>query len=246
MHNFIKGFVVVALLALVQTGAVNAQSRSTSLSAAAARDGYSVAWLLPERAVRLYKPGLIIVLRPGATMYEVNDRVEFADAAPQYANGDLIISGSLAARLARLSSYAAVPRQGAVQGMRSMPAPVAAAGPITLDVQPQAGSEAINVSGRAPSSAPVMITLLATISRDLPSVVVSRQEVLPDSAGAFQAVISTGPDYLRDTFLRVLATSAGATPASKTIVLGAPNAGVTVPFDTWPQDICPNGCHTSR
>lgn len=207
----------------------HAQSARVSLTSTAARSAYTLQWLLPERAVSLYRPGLVILIRPGEREYDVNNRVEFADAPPAYVNGDLLITTSLAARLKRLASLAYVP--AATGGVRSLAAPVSASGPITIDARQLAGSEALSINGRAPSGTPVTLTLLATISPDLPTVVVSRHDVQPDASGQFAAVISISPDYLRGSILRVVATSAGATPASTTVTVGAPNAGVTVPFD---------------
>jgi hypothetical protein len=110
-----------------------------------------------------------------------------------------------------------------------------------VDVHQTAGSEALTVSGHASAGTPVTITLLATISPDLPTVVVSRHDVQPDANGQFQAVIPTAPDYLRGSLLRVVATSAGSVPASATAIVGQPNAGVTVPFDKpyCPNTLCP-------
>ncbi len=241
MHKPFLAFVLAAIGIIVVGSNAQAQPTNTSLTAVANHNGYNVQWLLTDRAVRLYRPGLVIVIRPGATMYEVNNRVEFTDAAPRYINGDLLVSTSLAARLSHLALAAAAATYGRPStAVSSVETPsVAASGPITLEARPELGSEAIHVSGHAPSSAPVTITLLATISPDLPTVVVSRQDVQPDTNGQFQATITTAPDYLRGSILRVLATSsAGATPASATLTLGAPNAGVTAPFDA-PQ--CPNG-----
>jgi hypothetical protein len=237
MSKSILALVLAALVTAVVGSNAQAQTTSNSLAAVANHDGYNVQWLLPERSVRLYRPGLVIVIRPGATMYEVNNRVEFTDAAPRYVNGDMLVSSSLAARLARLASIVAA-SQTPTRQVRFAQAPAMAGGAITLDVHPQIGSESIAVSGHAPSTAPVTITLLATISPDLPTVVVSRHDVQPDSSGQFQATISIAPDYIRNTTLRVLATSAaGTTPASAAITVGAPNQGVTVPFD---QPYCPN------
>jgi hypothetical protein len=234
---------VFTALAVLAAGSVQAQTASDSLSAVAARDGYNLQWLLPERSIRLYRPGLVIVIRPGVTQYEVNERVEFADTPPRYVNGDMLISASLAARLNRLASIAAASQRPA-QEVRFAQAFPAANGPITLEVRTQQGDEAIAVSGHAPSAAPVTITLLATISPDLPTVVVSRHDVQPDANGQFQATIPIASDYVRNSTLRVLATStAGATPASATITVGAPNAGVTVESD---KPYCPNtnpACH---
>ena len=241
MSKSIMAIVLAVMLALVVGSNARAQATDNSLSAVAGHSGYNMQWLLPERSVRLYRPGVVIVLRPGATMYYVNNRVEFTDAAPRYVNGDLLVSSALAARLARLAAIASASTESGMQP-RFAPAPVTAGGPITLSVRPQPGVDALAVSGRAPSGAPVTITLLATISSDLPTVVLSRHDVQPDSSGQFQAIIPTASDYLRGTIIRVLATSvAGTTPASATVTLDAPNAGVTVPFDKpyCPNTLCP-------
>lgn len=241
MSKSIAAIVFVLGLALIVGSNARAQNTGNSLTAVAGRSGYNVQWLLPERSIRLYRPGLVVVIRPGATMYEVNDRVEFTDVAPRYVNGDMLISSMLAARLGRLAQMAAASTAAGRQ-TRYAPMPVMVSGPISLDVRPQLGSEAIAVSGHAPSGAPVTITLLATISADLPTVVLSRHDVQPDANGQFSAIIPTAPDYLRGSIIRVLATSfAGATPASATITVDAPNAGVTVPFDKpyCPNTLCP-------
>lgn len=240
MYKFIPA--IAALIGTIALGEnAQAQSRSVSLTALAARSSYNLQWLLPERAVRLYRPGLVIVIRPGEREYDVNDRVEFADTAPAYVNGDLLVSSTFAARLSRLASVTAVRNRAFIIGIHSADAPAAAGGPISVDVRQAAGSDALSVSGRASAGAPVTITLLATISPDLPTVVVSRHDVQSDANGQFQAVIPTAPDYLRGSILRVVATSAGSVPASATVLVGAPNAGVTVPFDKpyCPNTLCP-------
>jgi hypothetical protein len=237
MSKSIMALVLAVLVTVVVGSNAQAQSTGNSLAAIANHDGYNLQWLLPERSVRLYRPGVVIVIRPGAILYEVNNRVEFTDAAPRYVNGDLLVSSSLAARLARLASIAAA-SQLPPRGVRFAQTPAMASGPITMDVRAQQGSEAISVSGHAPSAVPVTITLLATISPDIPTIVVSRHDVQPDATGQFQAIISIASDYFRNSTLRVLATSsAGATPASATITVGAPNEGITVRSD---QPYCPN------
>lgn len=240
MHKSVIAFAMTALFALfalVAMPGVAAQQGSVSLTTVASRNGYTLHWLLPERSVSLARPGLAIVVRPGALMYEVNDHVEFTDTPPQYRGGELYVSSSLAARLGRLATIAARAEQPASVG-RLAPSEAAASGAITMDVRQQPGSEAISVSGHAPSQAPVTVTLLATISADIPTVVVSRQNVQPDANGNFQAVVTVAPDYFRGSFLRVLATSVtGVTPASAQITVGPPNAGVTVPAEQTPQPV---------
>jgi hypothetical protein len=239
MYKSTMAFVLAALVSTVVGSNAQAQTTRYSLVAVAGHNGYNLQWLLAERSVRLYRTGLVIVIRPGATMYEVNNRVEFADAAPQYVNGDLLVTPSLAARLVKLASLAS-----AASASRQTFAPVSSnqtpptvSGPIVLQARSEQGDEAINVSGHAPSAAPVTITLLATISPDIPTLVVSRHDVQPDANGQFQATIPIASDYFRDSVLRVLATSGAATPASTTVLVQAPNAGVTVPSD---KPYCPN------
>jgi hypothetical protein len=230
----------LALFALSATRGLSAPGATLSLDATAARDGYVLHWLLPTRSVGLFRPGLAIVLRPGVTMYDVNNRVEFADIPPVYVNGDMRISHALASRLAKLASMAASARNRTAYARSAMTAPNAQAagtGPMTVSAQWQPGSEALSVTGHAPSSAPVTITLLATISSDLPTVVVSRQDTIPDVNGNFQTQLPIAPAYERGMLLRVLATSAaGSAPASAPIIVGPPNAGETVPLESQPQD----------
>lgn len=242
MLKSILGLVLAVLVAVVAGSNADAQSTDVSLAAIASHNGYNLQWLLPERSVRLYRPGLVIVIRPGEVLYNVNNRVEYTDAAPRYVNGDLLVSSAFAARLARLASIAASSQMSSHEVRFAQTIPMSSGGAITMDVHAQQGSEAIAVNGHAPSSAPVTITLLATISPDLPTIVVSRHDVQPDSNGQFQATISVAPDYVRDSILRVVATSTyGTTPASATIMIAAPNAGVTVPFDKpyCPNSLCP-------
>ena len=106
---------------------------------------------------------------------------------------------------------------------------------VSLTAQPIAGSEAISVSGNAPSGSPVTITLLATISQDVPTIVVSRHVVLPDSSGRFQDRIPIAAAYERGTLLRVFAASAGQASASAQLVVGPPNGGVVVPLEQEPS-----------
>jgi hypothetical protein len=240
MYKFIPAFALALLGTIAVGGNAQAQPSRVSLTAVAARSAYDLQWLFPEQSVRLYRPGLVIVIRPGIREYDVNDRIEFADAAPAYVNGDLLITRSLGARLAHLALLAGEQYVGNA-GLKSSAEQITAGGAITIDVHPQTGGEALNVSGHATSGAPVTLTLLATISPDLPTVVVSRHDVQPDANGQFAAVISIAPDFLRGSRLRVVATSAGSTPASATVTVGAPNAGVTVPFDKpyCPNTLCP-------
>ena len=112
---------------------------------------------------------------------------------------------------------------------------VANAQGLSLTAQPIAGSEAISVSGNAPPGSPVTITLLATISQDIPTIVVSRHVVLPDSSGNYQVRIPVAAAYERGTLLRVFAASAGQTSGAVQLVVGPPNGGVAVPLEQEPS-----------
>lgn len=112
---------------------------------------------------------------------------------------------------------------------------VAHAQGVSLTAQPAAGSEAISVSGTAPPGSPVTVTLLATISQDIPTIVVSRNVVLPDSSGNYQARIPIAAAYERGTILRVFATSGGQTSAAVQLTVGPPNGGVAVPLEQEPS-----------
>jgi hypothetical protein len=237
MYKSITAVVFALLFCCTWAGA---QQNGDSLFTAAARDGYVVQWLLPDRSVSLTRPGMAIIVRPGEVMYSVNNHVEFTDIPPRYVNGDLLVSSTLVARLARLARFAAAaqprPRMETAPGM-AVSTETPASGPITIDVRPQTGSEAIAVSGHAPSNAPVTITLLATFSTDVPTVVVSRHDVQPDVSGNFAASIPIAAAFARGTLLRIVAASvAGTTPASAQLVVGVPNAGVIVPLEQQPDN----------
>lgn len=237
MYKFIPA-IVLSVFGTIALGAnAQAQTTSVSLTKTATTNKYTLQWLFPGRSIQLYRPGVVIVIRPGDREYDVNNRVEFSDAPPTYVNGDLLISTALAARLQRLAAIAAVPAASSEVRFTEA-APVTSSGALAMDVRPDQGTEALIITGRAPTAAPITITLLATISPDLPTVLVSRHDVQPGANGQFQAVISNAPDYLRGSLLQVVATSAGATPASVTVTLGAPNSNVAVPFD---KPFCQNG-----
>jgi hypothetical protein len=234
MHKSRTAILLTFFLAIALFQNAPAQSSGRSISALAARDGYTVQWLLPERSVTLLRPGMAILVMPGERMYFVNNHVEFSDRTPVYNNGDLIVSPTFAARIARLASAAAAAERLAYQAPAgpqiAVEPPVT--GPITMNVRPIQGRPAVVVNGHAPSSAPVTVTLLATYSIYMPTVIVSRHDVQPDVNGNFQAEITLAPEYVPNTILRVVATSAaGTTPASAQLITGDPNAGVIVPLE---------------
>lgn len=107
---------------------------------------------------------------------------------------------------------------------------------LSLEVQQHPGAEALDVNGTAPRNAPVTITLLATVSSDVPTIVVSRQDVVTDVNGRFGAIIPIASAYERGTILKIVATSLpGVASAAAQFIINAPNAGVTVPLEQTPH-----------
>lgn len=231
MHRQVSIFSLLAFCAAFT--ALPARAQSVSLTAIAAQNGYVFRWLSTERSVSLFQPGLVVVLRPGETLYEVNDHVEYADVAPKAVQGDLLVSPSLASRLGRLAAQVKPRYTPFSQAYHAT-----GSGRFDLEARPADGTAAIVVNGQAPSSAPVTVTLMADISADLPTIVVSRHDVQPDAQGRFGAILPLAPDFARGTVLRVVATSvSGGTPAEAKVVIGRPNAGIAPTFwDEFPKD----------
>jgi hypothetical protein len=191
----------------------------------------------------------VLVIRPGDYVYEVNDRVEVTATLPQYVSNDIYVSKKLAdhiislarqAQLAESEKEAQLARLAAAEANQARTETIVgeAHGTIVLNATQLKGAEALLVTGEAPPSVPVMITLLATFSENLPNVLISRQTLTVDPDGKFQAIVPIGPDYMRDTFIHVLATSLpGVVPASAQLLVQAPNAGLKVPIEAFPGGI---------
>jgi hypothetical protein len=213
------------------------------LSHVAAELGYTYAWLGPENAVALTRPGVVILVRPGENFVEVNDRTEMTESAPRAERGELYVTPALANQIRRISGNA--PVRPHASGVSSAPVPRGAvvaqrstSGVISLDARPLAGSEALLISGSGPAAVPLTITLLATVSSDVPTAVVSRTDIVAGADGRFQTAIPIAPDYVRGSILTVTATAAnGASSRGVNVVVGPPNGGVTVPIETLPKSV---------
>jgi Copper amine oxidase N-terminal domain len=226
--------IAVAVLALgLPALPAGAQSREP-LATVAAHSGYTYQWSPDNAAVVLSRPGIVVVLRPGSQVYEVNDHDEIANAAPSYSRGDLFVTTSLARHLQALSRRFS---PAAVHGAETISSVDADAhGSITMEARQLQGAEAISVAGSAPAGVPVTITLLAVLSSDLPTAVVSRNDVVADANGRYEVIIPIASAYERGTLLRVVATSSpGVTAAQTQLVVQAPNTGVTVPLEQLPH-----------
>jgi hypothetical protein len=232
-----------ALVLMFSVLPVSAAEQEVSLSHVAAISHLTYTWLGAERAVTLSGPGLVLLVRPGESLYEVNDRVESASAPARYAGNDIYVPASLAAHIEQLARHAqllstSVLTEQQVFERASSSTAATVHGSITLDVHPLQGAAALLVTGSAPPSAPVMLTLLAQFSSDLPNVVISRHDIQTEPDGRFQAIVPTGPDYTPDSFLRVIATSVpGVEEATAQVTIGSPNAGLLVPWERQPGGI---------
>ncbi|MBV8066353.1 MAG: hypothetical protein JO113_00140 [Candidatus Eremiobacteraeota bacterium] len=200
-------------------------------------------WLTAASAVQLTGPGIVVIVRPGDNLYEINDRVESTTTAPRYASNDIYVSAGLATRIEQYARKAWLAFNNAIAARERMEAEAQTSlaelhGTIVMNVQPLKGAEALLVTGTAPPLAPVRVTLLATLSSDLPNVLVGRHDLAADPDGKFQAIIPIGPDYIRNSYLNVLATSGpGVTPANAQILIGPPNPELKVPWETFPGGI---------
>ena len=228
----------LALALIALPCAVPAAQPDLSLAKVARASGLTYSWLGVQRSVSLTRQGLVIVVRPGAHEFEVNDRVESTADAPRYAGGDLLVSPAMARRIEALAR-ASAPRIAASQPVVTEPVPrgTPLTGSISLQAHPLAGREAVVVEGQAPPAAPVTITLLATISSDIPTVLLTRRELRADSDGRFRAIMPIAADYVRGSILTVRATSVPNVASAETqLLVGAPNEGVSVPAEQLPPD----------
>lgn len=225
-----RDLVLTTALILLFPALAAAQS-AVPLERVASQAGYTYTWSPEGGSVILSRPGIVVDLRAGEHVYQVNNHLEVTREAPRYAHGDLLVSPRLAAHLEALAVRTASRRARPIAALSSNNRSVH--GSLSLEARQLQGAEAISVEGQAPAGAPVTITLLAIVSDDVPTIVVSRNDVVTDVNGRFGAVVPIAPAYERGTLFRVVATSSsGVSPASAQIVLGAPNQGVTVPLES--------------
>jgi len=187
----------------------------------------------------------VLVIRPGDNLYEVDDRVEVTAVTPRYISNDIYVSRKLANHINQLAwqaqRLASIQEAQAASIVNAMLQQVNAPelhGTIVLNVTQLQGAEALLVTGTAPPSAPVRITLLATLSSDVPNVLLSRHDLTAGPDGKFQAIVPIAPDYMRDSFIHVLATSSpGVTSASSQLLIHSANFGINVPVEAYPGGI---------
>jgi hypothetical protein len=249
MRPFRQVVILLLFTLLAARGALAAGTPEVPLASVARSAHLDYEWLAVSRAIQLSGPGIVLVIRPGDYLYDVNDRVEVTAVAPHFFSNDIYVSKKLAdhiislarqAQAAASAQEAQLAREAAVEANAARTETIVgeAHGIIVLHATQLKGAEALLITGNAPPSIPVMITLLATFSSEVPNVLLSRQTITAGADGAFQAIVPIGPNYMRDTFIHVLATSLpGVISASAQLLVQEPNQGVNVPAMAMPGGI---------
>lgn len=229
MRRFGATLVAMALLAAPATA-----HTGTPLMRVAQAAGYVYTWSASASEVTLSRPGLTIVLRPGNRRYEINERVAYASEAPVYENGDLAVSADVVNELRALAG--ATPVSRAMEGARPGSTILAQqSGKLTISARSAVGRAAIVVDGTAPGPFPVTLTLVGTMSQDIPDVVISRVTLATD--GTFHATLAVAPSLPRGSVVTVNATSLpGVAPASARITVGPPHPDINTDLDHLPKD----------
>ncbi len=125
--------------------------------------------------------------------------------------------------------------------MTFMTAPVAAqaaTNAIVLHVSRHPGAAASDVAGTAPPFAPIVVTLRALISIDLPIVYVREARVEADASGRFSLTLADSPvTFLPVTFQLTATTSVpGVAPATARIAATPPTPDFRSPVDEIPPE----------
>jgi hypothetical protein len=240
LKRLATGAAILAALLAVAPPAM--AGHETPLAKVAADLGFQYSYLGPEDAVALTKAGVTVVIRPGESLFDVNDRTESIDGSPpRFSHSDIYISDALLRRLRQISAhYGSLAADREITVTTAAPSGYGAiSGAISgLTLVQVPGSQEVSVGGKAPANAPVTLTLIETISLEVPDVVLSRHEVLADVDGTFKTDISIAPGYYRGGILTLVASSvAGVSPAKAHLVMKAPNGTVSIPNDQVPRSI---------
>jgi hypothetical protein len=213
----------------------------TPLVKVASELGFIYGYLGPEDAVSLSRPGVTIVIRPGERLFDVNDRTESMDGpAPHFYNSDVFVSDEMFNRLRRIAArYPAVP--GGDRAIVVVNPNAAGAAPISgaitgLSVTQTPGDQTLTVAGKAPANLPVTLSVIGTLSNELPNVLLSRREIVAEADGTFNTTVPVASGYFRGGLITLEASSVtGITPAKKRLELKPVNDGVIVPADQDPR-----------
>lgn len=110
-----------------------------------------------------------------------------------------------------------------------------AAPPITLTAARAVGTEAVTVTGTAPTGSTLDVSLYIRYSREIPTVLVNRSTVAT-SGGRYFATIRTAPAYFRDAILMIVVRDpVSGADAKATLKIAAPN--LPAPPDGTPASV---------
>jgi hypothetical protein len=240
LKRLATGAAILAALFAAAPAAI--AGHETPLAKVAADLGFQYSYLGPEDAVSLTREGVTIVIRPGEALFDVNDRTEAMDGSPpRFSHSDIYISDALVRRLRQISAhYSSLAGDREIKVTTAAPSGYGAiTGAITgLTFAQTPGKQEVTVGGKAPANAPITLTLIETISLEVPDVVLSRHVLLADVDGTFKTDLSIAPGYYRGGILTLVASSvAGVSPAKAHLVMKPPNGTVSIPNDQDPRSI---------
>ena len=243
MHRL--AMVALFVLSSYAAATVAVEAHDVALTMVAANLGYQYAYLGPEDAVALTRPGVVILIRPGERLFDVNDRTETVDGPPpHFYQSDLYVSATFIGRLRQIASHyplASLAERSEVAGRSNtdLDLPTQVNGAISaLDVRQVPGQQELSVSGKGPANVPITLSLVGTFSSEIPDVVLTRTKVFTSNDGRFSADVSVAPGYFRGAYLTVVASSLpGVKPQSYRMVTQAPNADVSVPGEQEQRSI---------
>ncbi len=226
-----------AAFAVALPAAIQAQGE-VALSRVAAQLGYSYAYLGPEDAVALTRPGVTVLIRPGERLFDVNDRTESTGgSAPRFYEHDVYVSPQMIARLRAIATQYPRPtttdRLGVIVDTNAT-YPIGVTGAIgELVVRSLPGTFQVDVSGKGPAkNLPITLTLIGTFSSEIPDTVLNRRQVFTDADSRFRTTVSIAPGYLRGAYLTLVASSVpGVASASLRFEVKAPNGDISVPAE---------------
>jgi hypothetical protein len=237
------GMKQIATIAIIAATAIGspaiglADDASVPLSKVAADLGYTYSYLGPQNSAELSRYGLVVLIRPGQSRVEINDKVEISRGVPRVVDNDIYVPPSLVSRLRQLAT-----RYPTFAEANPPPAPPAPQprlqGAIAMTISQIPHSKNLAVRGTAPAGAPITLTLMARVSSDVPDVVVRRDRITVGPEGRFDTVVMTGSADWDQGYLILVATSvSGVEKASAQIVLQPPNGSESVPAETEPNDV---------
>ena len=193
--------------------------------------GYHYAYLGPDEAVALSRPGLVVIVRPGAPLFDMNDRsIPVPGQVPAYKDGDVYVSSAMVATLRALGGPR--PADGRTIAMQPHHGPQVRPVIDSLSAMHIEGDQALHVEGQATPYAAITLTLVSKLSRSIPDVIVSRMHVSADKSGQFSGRVAIAPVFFTGSLYTIVAaTDANTSRSVTTVVSEFPNGHSKVPSE---------------